>query len=396
MKKNDYFIVVTFVGIITLIFLFVPLKHLSIMFGYSKLTIDGNWKSNIQEKGNAINRINIKLENIKINLENRVNNYFPLYDELNSLYHSSNRYLNSLIYKDYFPVGINTDREYVVKKNDSYFINTSLKSNEIKSRVISHAGLYNKMNEIVPTYIYLPHRWEFQDKISNKSYQNMYEYIEMFKKNLNKNIKVGELKVDSIKEYNNIFFKTDHHWTCEGASQGYMEIMNLLDVNIYNKDFKCVKIDNKFRGSLANRFKDKKVYDEFSYIDSNLKYEVLINDKVNLKYKPKKANANNMFFDYYVGFYYGFFGKVVYDFKNDKENLLILADSYSWAIDDLIASNFNKTHVINLMFDEYKNGKFDFKNYVKENNITKVLILQETPTTVYDVFNHGLIEKVVR
>ncbi len=381
-----------------------PIKHLSIKMGWTNLVLDGNWKSQIPVKGNFIKRLGSKLENIKISVENRTNNYFPFYEQLNASYHHSNRALNSLIYKELIPSGTNTDLEYTLKKGDAYYINSSMASSKIEERVEKHAELYNQINKIKPVYIYLPHRFEFQESIANNDYRNMYDYVKLFKDKLDKSIKTGELKVNSLEEYNQMFFKTDHHWTCEGASKAYKEIMDMLG-NSSNKVYNCEKVDGKYLGSFANRFKDQSGFDEFSYLKTNFKYDLdyrlMINDKMpDEKYKPKVLDAKkrdvNPFYDYYIGFYYGFYGRVVYNFNNDNEKLLIIADSYSWAIDDLIASSFSETHIINLMFDEYQDGKFNYKDYIRRHNIDKVLILQETPTTMYDVFDHGILTKVVK
>lgn len=402
MKKNNKLISYVFIAILMIGLSAIPIKHFSIKMGWSKLILDGNWKSQLQVKGNALERLGTKLENMKISVENRTNNYFPYYDGLNGLYHKVNRSVNSLIYKNMIPIGTNTDGEYVVKDNDSYYINSSMASEEIEKRVKQHIELYNDLNNITPLYIYLPHRYEFQKNIANKSFRDMNVYVEDFKTGLSSDIKVSELITKDKNDYSKLFFKSDHHWSCEGSNRGYIDIMNLLEVDKFNQDYECIKVTDNYLGSIANRFRDKNSTDTFAYIDTkDLNYQVLINDKekdnkFKAKVLDKKKAKDNIFYDYYIAFYYGFYGRVIYDFNNDKENLLILADSYSWAIDDLIASNFNKTHVINLMFDEYQNGKFDYAKYIKDNNINKVLILQETPTTIYDVFDHGLLEKVVR
>lgn len=402
MKKNNKLISYVFIAILMIGLSAIPIKHFSIKMGWSKLILDGNWKSQLQVKGNALERLGTKLENMKISVENRTNNYFPYYDGLNGLYHKVNRSVNSLIYKNMIPIGTNTDGEYVVKDNDSYYINSSMASEEIEKRVKQHIELYNDLNNIAPLYIYLPHRYEFQKNIANKSFRDMNVYVEDFKTGLSSDIKVSELITKDKNDYSKLFFKSDHHWSCEGSNRGYIDIMNLLEVDKFNQDYECIKVTDNYLGSIANRFRDKNSTDTFAYIDTkDLNYQVLINDKekdnkFKAKVLDKKKAKDNIFYDYYIAFYYGFYGRVIYDFNNDKENLLILADSYSWAIDDLIASNFNKTHVINLMFDEYQNGKFDYAKYIKDNNINKVLILQETPTTIYDVFDHGLLEKVVR
>ena len=96
-----------------------------------------------------------------------------------------------------------------------------------------------------------------------------------------------------------------------------------------------------------------------------------------------------------LNFAYGQYGNVVYDYNDDtKDNLLIVGDSYSWQIDYLIASSFNKTHVVNLRYDEYKNNNFDLIKYVTKNNINKVLFLYDGGSTLFDQYNYNFEGRV--
>ena len=78
----------------------------------------------------------------------------------------------------------------------------------------------------------------------------------------------------------------------------------------------------------------------------------------------------------YAGFYGSDYGEVIYDFHNKKDNLLIFSNSYSNPINELIASSFNKTYIIDLRAYELDLGKtFDIDSYIKENKIDKILFL---------------------
>ena len=108
-----------------------------------------------------------------------------------------------------------------------------------------------------------------------------------------------------------------------------------------------------------------------------------------------RLDRSYKYYDYYVQYFNGQYGNIVYDYHNDeKENLLIMSDSYAWSIDYLIASNFNKTHVINLRYDEYKNNSFDLVKYVKDNNISKVLFLYSAEAILFDNYNYDFVGRV--
>ncbi len=404
MKNNNKLIVTIFLIIIGGVFFWFPFKHFMIIKGWQTLNIDGNWQPQQEVKGNLLDKIAIKIENSKISLENRISNYFPLYISTNSFYYDINIRLNKLVYKGMIPIAKNTDGEYIVKDKDAYYLNSSMEDKEMKKRVDELTTLYNDLSRKTNAklYIYLPHRYEFQKNINgNIDYRNMYDYVDLFKDNLNENIMISEFLVSTKEEYNELFYKSDHHWNAKGAYVGYEQIMNLLNIKNYTKKENYIKVNENYLGSIANRIKNDAIKDEFYYIDFNLdNHIILVNDKEEIKYKPKQINQDkidkNKYYDYYVNYYNGLYGRVVYNFNKEKrENLLIIADSYSWVIDDLIASNFNETHIINLMFDEYQTGNFDYKKYIDDNKIDKVLILQETVTTIFDAFERGLLRKLV-
>ena len=60
----------------------------------------------------------------------------------------------------------------------------------------------------------------------------------------------------------------------------------------------------------------------------------------------------------------------------EKDNILIIGESYDNAVLKLIATHYNKTFSIDLRYYEHIFGeKFNFAEYVKENEITKVLFI---------------------
>ena len=76
--------------------------------------------------------------------------------------------------------------------------------------------------------------------------------------------------------------------------------------------------------------------------------------------------------------------------NKNKENVLILGDSYTWSMDYLIANHFNKTYVVNLRFLD----KFDYKDFIIKNKIKKVIVLNESQTTLFDAYNYNPSKKV--
>ena len=382
MKKDKIF-VITFLIIIYSVLAIYGLKQILISLNIIELNTTDNWKVYEPFKeNNIIDKFENKFNSLKVSVENRANNYFPFYVELNELYQGFNFQTNKLFYNE-IPLKTNSDNEYLFynKENKFYYYETNLKDNELS-------------NKGIDVYIYIPTRYELTTLKDN----NISSYISEFKEKLNPKIKVESMKIDSIQEYKDKFYLTDHHWNIVGALDGYNSIMDMLGVDkLSNLNIKQVS-NQKYYGSLAKTSMNTETYDCIMDVDVNLNYDVLINGKEKDKlFKPRvlAEGKTNKYYDYYVQYFNGQYGNIVYDYhQDDKENLLIMSDSYAWQIDYLIAASFNKTHVINLRYIPYKDKEFDLTQYIKENNIEKVLFLYEGGSTLFDQYDYNFSGRV--
>jgi len=385
MKSSNKYIVVIFLIILYLVLLSYPINYILVSKGIIKVY---NPQASQISDGKGISA---KIENIRNNLEAKTINYFPLYNKINYIdsefYIKSNSYLYNLLDKDFLSVGTNYDNEYIYKNinKNFYILKSQYNEDELNKRIDSQLKLYNYLSSSnVDMYIYLPNRYEF----NNKTYldiNDMNKYIAYFKSNLNPKIKVSELNQE--KGYYNYFYKTDHHWNGYGALQGYQDIMTMMGIKYNNYEVKKMS-GIAFRGSMAKSAADSSLTDDFYYIDASISCKTSIKDN----YKPmQKLTNKDLFYDYYVGYYYGMYGEVSYDCLNSKkDNVLILGDSYTWSMDFLIANHFNKTYIVNLRFLDH----FDYKDFITKNNIKKVIVLNETQTTLFDAYNHHPEKKV--
>lgn len=403
MIKSDKFILTIFLIIIFGVFICYPIRLTREILNLEVKNDDGTWKT-YDEDTSLINRI-------KINIENRVTNYFPGYKSIAEVFKNTNELVNEKIYgvfdSNYIPAGTNSDGEYLVKDtaNNAYYAFSDISTEKLEEKLDKQIEFFNNMyksNPQVNFYIYLPNRLELQENINDFSkYRDLSIYVEKFKNGLDEKIKIQELKVNTIEEYNNYFYKSDHHWNMYGAYKGYQDIMTMMGhSNIQN--IKITEEDIKFKGSFSRTTRNNKIYDKFYTVDNyNKNYTVTVNNETPKdNFQPLSLEILNKkkleFYDWYVGYFNGLYGNVVYDFANEnKKNLLIISDSYAWSIDFLIANNYNKTHVINVMYDEYLKNPLNYTQYIKENDIDDVLILQEGVTTIFDSFDHNFEEKVV-
>ena len=397
MKQNK-FIIICFFTILFGILILYPVNYVLARYNIISVISFSNKEPNLKP-GKPLNN---KIESIKTSITNKTTNFFPGYSIFNSIDKSVSKKTNKSLYnnilsKDYYPVGKNSDGEYIYTNGNHYVLQNSLSTEELNSRFKQQIDFFNSL-DLEDVNIFIPYRFEYTPLNNIDNIRNMSSYINKFKNIVNPSIKISEFMVDNYNDYLKYFYKTDHHYNMMGAYESYKIIMNMLD-----EPYKYATInkeDISYYGSMARSSYSADIKDDFLTLKTDLgEYDVYVNGELNnLKYKPKKIVKNkSKFFDYYVSYYNGLFGNVCYDFHNpEKDNLLILEDSYGWQIDDLIASSFNKTYIVDIRHDEYKNGTFNLKKFVEKNEINKVLFLYEAGTIFFDQYDYGMKDKVIR
>lgn len=215
------------------------------------------------------------------------------------------------------------------------------------------------------------------------------QYYEMLKKELN-DVKVSQLNINNINDYKYYFYKSDHHWNLYGSYEGYKDIVNLLGVNesviIPNER---IKIGEDYCGSFCKLigYNDSRepfyIYD-YNYSDMNIYINGELSNyghEYDYLYKGWELKPNE---NYYGAVYGGNYGEVVFSTGNeDKDNLLVISSSFINPISKLIAAHFNKTHIVDVRYyNDDNDDSFDISNYIKENNIDKVIFVGDVDTLV--------------
>lgn len=235
-----------------------------------------------------------------------------------------------------------------------------------------------KKHEDIKFYIYYIEKDTDIDFVTNVKI-DAYDYFGKQFQSIN--VPYSGFKVDNYQDFSENFYKTDHHWNCYGSYKAYGEVMQLLGVSE-----KLVPItgehllDYDFSGSKAiaigatGVFKEK--FPAYSYNYPDMK--IMINDQVvddygmqdeYLREEPESIA--------YGSFYGGDDAKIIFDTNNtEKENVLVIGESYDNAILKLIASHFHQTHSIDLRYYQSTYGEeFSFSSYLEENDIDKVLLI---------------------
>ena len=394
--KHKKFLISLFLIIIFGSFLSTGIKYVLVEKGIISLAVSDNYKVYEKKKeNNIIDKLDNLIESIKVKIDNVLINHFPFYFQINKLYQDINIKTDKLFLNDNdIPLGTDSSGEYIFfnQKYGFYYNRTQYNRKELDQRMLKMASFFNALsNKGIDLYLYLPSKYEMT-KVPD---YNLNDYYERFKDLLNDDIKVKEMEINTVEEYKKYFYLTDHHWNMKGSLVGYYEIMDMLkekpidDLIVFNHE------EREFYGSYAKSMSSDLAFDYISDVTINLDYKVNINDS---KFKPRQIRLdreNQKFYNYFVQFFNGQYDKIIYDFENNtKDNLLIMSDSYVWSIDYLIASSFNKTHVINLKYGDLKGNNFNLSDYIKENNISKVLFLYEAESIMFDQYNYDFEGRV--
>ena len=269
-------------------------------------------------------------------------------------------------------------RYYVSIAENTYKINNEdylLNKEKIDVYNPKSINYFNKI-EGVPKYLY------FIEIDRSKVFYNEQHKDTQYEK-ISKAIEVADkanFELPNYESHKEYFYKTDHHWNYKGQYEGYKEITKLLGIPeseqikvTEEKEYEIYFWGSKSRNATEYDIKEK--FRVFKY-NNQKPEETYIDGKACVYGKSAeydKGQYENKQYTNHYGDYYGWDnGEIIYDYKiPEKENLLIISDSFSNAVNEIIASHFNKTHVIDLR----QNKEFEPNEYIRKNEIDKVLIL---------------------
>ena len=249
-----------------------------------------------------------------------------------------------------------------------------------KTEIDEMAESYQKHFEDIDSYFYFVNISKSID--FNKVDETENEFLTYIKQAFS-DFQCDGLKIDSYEQYMDYFYETDHHWNYKGSYQGYKDIINLMlpEENVL-EPIETKTFDTYYYGSNARTTAVYTNKEKFTVYDFKIpKHTIYVNGKLS-GYGNRDMYFNNGYYtekgyNHYGAFYGGDFAEVSFDFKQpEKENLLVIAPSYSNAINKLLASHFNKTYYIDLRHYQNTYGKtFNPEEFCKKNKIDKFLFL---------------------
>lgn len=264
------------------------------------------------------------------------------------------------------------DSEYMVFKYRSLGKN--------KDRINEESESYQEHFEGIDSYFYFVNTSKSINFNTVDETEN--EFLAYIKQTFS-DFKCDGLKIDSYEQYMDYFYETDHHWNYKGSYQGYKDVINLLLPGeevlepIETKTFDTYYYGSNARTTAVYTNKEKFTVYDFKFPKHTIYVNGYLSGYGNRDMYYNNGYSNEKGYNHYGAFYGGDYAEVIFDFNQpDKENLLVIAPSYSNAIDRLVASHFNKTYYIDLRHYENEFGKpFNPEEYCKKNKIDKFLLL---------------------
>ena len=150
-----------------------------------------------------------------------------------------------------------------------------------------------------------------------------------------------------------VYYRTDHHWTTDGAYLAYTELIKEFGFEPLSKDeFDRVEVSDAFLGTVIAKLNIK------SDTDTIVKYEPKENGKVKLSYN-NGALVTDSFYnedklltrDKYAYFLGDNTALIEVETENDNDRVLIMAkDSYANCMLPFLACHFEKIYVIDMRY----------------------------------------------
>ena len=171
-----------------------------------------------------------------------------------------------------------------------------------------------------------------------------------------------------------VFYKTDHHWTAEGAKVGFDALMTAMNEDIPQVSYNIETVKD-FHGTLYSKAPtDFSAADEMhfytnpdnsvkvNYVEENKQTDTLFDDS----FKTKK--------DKYSTFMGGNFALTEIETNGESdEHVLIIKDSYANTVMPYFADKYKHITMIDMRY--YHIMDKTVSEYVKDNGITKVIFL---------------------
>ncbi|MGG6312245.1 DHHW family protein [Paenibacillus macerans] len=176
-----------------------------------------------------------------------------------------------------------------------------------------------------------------------------------------------------------VYFRTDHHWTALGAYYAYVNLMDVMgEEAVPLSSYSTGKIENflgsSYKATLSFRLKmhpDTITYYP-PFAESTYTRHLTTGKAVSGKVvNPDYAKANNGFYAVFLGGDFPW-GEIETDERNDKR-IAVVKDSYGNALIPFLIPHFETVYYVD---PRYYNG--NLTDFVQEHQVTDVLFLNNS------------------
>ena len=214
--------------------------------------------------------------------------------------------------------------------------------------------------------------------------QDQQEYIDNYAQKLDSNIKFVDTYTTLLEhKKEDIFYRSDHHWTSLGAFYSYQKLADVMDLSKKDSDdYDIELVSNSFVGALSS---------ESGYKTKKDKVKVYIpkdeNDKVVVNYEEEQKKTATLYEsekleekDKYQVFLGGNHPLVkINTASTSGKTLLIFKDSYANSFVPFLTSHFSKIILVDPRY-YYE----DIDELMKSENVDEVLYLYNANTFFSD------------
>ena len=273
----------------------------------------------------------------------------------------------------------------IYKGSNGYLFSKPVEYNELLDKNISYISEFAEKTNI-PTYMCIvpTSAYIMQDKLPKNHYQykdnELFNTIKADLKNSDSDVKFIDL-IPTFSEKSTseqLFYKTDHHWTSDGAYTAYSVIAQAMGFNATDKSQFEISTYNDFYGTAYS--KSALWFNQPDIIEL-WKNKTHTSDTVSVTIKDgqNEQTYNTMFFeenlktdDKYTAFLNGnhSYVKITNNSNPNGKKLLIVRDSYAHSLAPFLADNYSEITLIDLRY--YKSP---VSSIVSEQHIDETLFL---------------------
>ncbi|WP_373897606.1 DHHW family protein [Haloimpatiens sp. FM7315] len=268
--------------------------------------------------------------------------------------------------------------------SDDYLIDKFKKPNKENALEKSKAikSFYEKNKDLTNSIMIIPTKIKvLKDKLPAfaPSYDEL-NYINNFYSYLPNNVnKINAFNILNQNKDKYIYYKTDHHWTTEGAYYAYLEFCKKLNITPKLKNqYNIEEVSNNFYGTLYSKSGIKNISPDRISVFLPKNEENLIVNYIEEKkkgvslYSAHKLNTKDKYSLFTDGNHPIL--KIETESLSNKK-LLIIKDSYANSFIPFLTSHYSDIVVVDL---RYYND--NIQSLIEDNGITDTLILYNTST----------------